>query len=102
MEQTPHLGCGSDSGADALAAKQMLLASERRLRALVANAFDGIAVLDAFGMLTFASPPLCAILGKEEHEALGPPIRDNGSARSASACWWPTGRGGRSRGTGPT
>jgi len=73
MEQTPHLGCGSDSGADALAAKQMLLASERRLRALVANAFDGIAVLDAFGMLTFASPPLCAILGKEEHEALGQP-----------------------------
>ena len=48
-------------------------ASERRLRALVANAFDGIAVVDADGRLTFASPPLCKLLGVREAEILGRP-----------------------------
>ncbi len=49
-------------------------ASEQRLlRALVANAFDGIAVLDADGILTFASPPLCKALGVTETEFLGRP-----------------------------
>lgn len=71
MEQTPRIGCASDS--DDPGAEPVLPASERRLRALLANAFDGIAVLDASGLLTFASPPLCAILGKEEHEVLGLP-----------------------------
>ena len=73
MEQTPHTGWGSGSGARGSDSGQVLQASERRLRALVANAFDGIAVLDTLGMVTFASPPLCAILGKEEHEVLGLP-----------------------------
>ena len=70
MEQRPRAGCGSDADVDA---EQMLPASERRLRALVANAFDGIAVLDVLGMLTFASLPLCAILGREERDVLGRP-----------------------------
>ena len=42
-------------------------------RALVANAFDGIAVVDADGQLTFASPPLCKLLGVSEPEILGRP-----------------------------
>ncbi len=76
MEQPPRTTSerGFDrSGTPVADGGTQLQASERRLRALVANAFDGIAVLDVEGMLTFASPPLCAILGKEEHEILGQP-----------------------------
>ncbi len=76
MEQPPRttFGRGPDQdGAPIPDGGALLQASERRLRALVANAFDGIAVLDVDGMLTFASPPLCTILGKEEHDVLGQP-----------------------------
>jgi diguanylate cyclase (GGDEF)-like protein/PAS domain S-box-containing protein len=76
MEQPPRSGNGrefSPNDGSAIEAANLLQASERRLRALVANAFDGIAVLDVHGMLTFASPPLCAILGKQEHEIVGHP-----------------------------
>lgn len=64
----PEAGTADASG--------FLRVPERRLRALVANAFDGIAVLDATGLLTFANPPLCAILGAPECEILGRPGLD--------------------------
>jgi PAS domain-containing protein len=77
-----HLLIRSPSGPDSThddrtsGAAGCLEASERRLRALVANAFDGIAVLDAAGLLTFASPPLCKVLGRAEREILGRPGLD--------------------------
>jgi len=52
-------------------AVQALAASERRFRALVTNADDGIAVLDERGMVSYFSPPLCRMLGVAEADVVG-------------------------------
>jgi diguanylate cyclase (GGDEF)-like protein/PAS domain S-box-containing protein len=73
MKHRPGTGFNLDRADSSNGGGKDIVASERRLRALVASAFDGIAVLDVAGFLTFASPPLCKILGATEAEVLGRP-----------------------------
>jgi diguanylate cyclase (GGDEF)-like protein/PAS domain S-box-containing protein len=46
-------------------------ASNRRVRALVQHSYDGIAVVDRRGIVTFANDTLCHLLGTTETEAVG-------------------------------
>src|SRR5579859_1646550 len=52
-------------------AERALLDSERRFRALIENSSDGIALLDAQGQITYASPSSPHILGYDAGELVG-------------------------------
>lgn len=52
-------------------ARRALEASERRFRALVSHAADGIAVVDADGLLSYVSPAVIDVLGRPEAEVIG-------------------------------
>jgi PAS domain S-box-containing protein len=52
-------------------AEDMRAADERRFRALIENAPDGITVVDAKGIVTYVSPSVEHILGYSQVEALG-------------------------------
>jgi len=52
-------------------AEEALRDSEKRFRALIENSTDGIALLDAGGMIVYASPSLSRVLGYTEDEFVG-------------------------------
>lgn len=52
-------------------ADELRAASERRFRALIENALDGVTVLDAMGKVVYVSPSVGRILGYSQDEAVG-------------------------------
>jgi len=67
---------GPAAGAVAVPVPPSSDAAGRRLRALVQHSYDGTAVVDRRGTVTFANATLCRLLGTTEAAAVGRPALD--------------------------